>query len=112
MKKTSPERMLFSITFLNGFWEGWERVLGSFWERFGRDFEPLGQFFDVFVELILNFKYTLKVENQFHKKKEVPKEDLEGFGEDWEGFWRAFGEGLETLGAPWAAFWVCVWCLY
>ena len=49
MKKTSPERMSFSITFLNGFWEGLERVLGSFWERFGRDLEALGKFLTSFL---------------------------------------------------------------
>ena len=66
-----------------------KRVLAGFWEAFGRDLEPHGQFLDGFMELILNFNYTLKVENQFHRKKEVPREDLEGFGDD---FGRLLGE--------------------
>ena len=45
-------------------------------------------------------------------KKEAPREDLEGCGEDfggvWVGFWKAFGRGSEPLGAPWADVWVFV----
>ena len=73
------------------------RVLESFWERFGRVLEALGQFFDVIFDEVTSLMLP-------HRKKEIPREDLEGFGEVWGGFWRAFGRGLEPLGAPWADF--------
>ena len=78
-----------------------ERVWGGFWGAFGRGLGGIWKLLGNFWRHFWWGNYALKVEIQFHRKKEVPREDLEGFGEVWEGFWRAFGGGWEPL---WKAF--------
>ena len=68
--------------------------MGEVWEGFGSSWEIFDVIFDeVTTHLKLRFSSI--------EKREIPREDLEGFGEVWEGFWRAFGGGWEPL---WKAF--------
>ena len=48
--KTLPKTMYFSHAFLNGFWRVLGRVLGVFWEGFGRSLASLGPLFGVFFQ--------------------------------------------------------------
>ena len=83
-KNESPNDDFFDRIFewiLRGFGEGFGKLLGEIWEAL----EALGSFFDIIFDQVAAH---LKL-NQFHRKKEVPREDLEGFGDD---FGRLLGE--------------------
>ena len=80
--------------FWSHFWMDFEVVWGGFWEAFGRDLGGFGGSWVVFWRHFWSGNYTLKVENQFHRKKEVPREDLEGFRDD---FGQLLGEVWSLL---------------
>ena len=80
------------------------RVWGSFWERFGRDLEALGQFFDVIFDEVTTH---LKLRFSSIEKKD-PKR---GFGGVWRGlgrilesFWGRLGASLEGIWGRFGAF--------
>ena len=69
------------------------RVLGRFWERFGRDLEALGQFLDViFDEVSTHLKLRF---SSIEKKRSQER--------IWRGLER-FGMDLDVLGSFWMSF--------
>ena len=83
---------------------GLGRVLGSFWERFGRDLEALGQFFDViFDEVTTHLKLRF---SSIEKKRSQERiwRGLERFGKD-------FGELLGEVGSLSGRHLGSIWCI-
>ena len=78
------------------------RVLGSFWERFGRDLEALGQFFDViFDEVTTHLKLRFSSIEKKRSQERIWK-GLERFGKDFGELWGEVGSlSGRHLGSIW-----------
>ena len=84
MKKTIPKTMYFSHAFFYRFWRGLGRVLGGFWESFGRPLAFLGALLSLFFQGL------------FAKRaQEGPRGGQEvswvRFGRVWRGFAKGLG---------------------
>jgi hypothetical protein len=95
--KTLPKTMYFSHAFLNGFWRVLGRVLGVFWDGFGRSLASLGPLFCVFFQGFV--------------AKRVQEAAKRSLGLDFGGFQTGFGKGLGGHNGQnieiFGIFWIC-----